>query len=45
MQLIMLLGFAVVVVGSVIGSMPVFLIGLAAQVIGTFGSLEEMRNG
>lgn len=43
MKTIMLTGFALVILGCFAGSIPMLAIGLAAQVIGTFGSLEEMH--
>lgn len=43
MRSIMLLGFAAVVVGSLAGCGFAVLVGAAAQTIGTFGMLGEMR--
>lgn len=43
MKTIMLLGFAGVVLGCFIGDVPMVLICAAAQAVGTFGLLGEMR--
>lgn len=43
MKTIMLTGFALVILGCFTGNVPMLLIGVIAQLIGTFGSLEEMH--
>ena len=43
MKTIMLLGFAVVIVGCFAGELAVVVIGAAAQTIGTLGYLSEAR--
>lgn len=43
MQLIMVIGFGLVMLGCFAGSIPMVVIGFIAQVIGTFGSFEEMH--